>query len=142
MDTNRREVLDADRVVSGELVKNQGLGRRRRTIAEKRKIVEETLLPGTSVARVARTHEVNANQVFYWRRLYQRGRLGAQKIPTTTSLLPVRVANPPVTAEPDLGETQPTSLGRIELESSRGRLRLEGNVDTAALRVVLERLLA
>jgi transposase-like protein len=56
MDTNRREVVDADRVVSGELVKNQGLGRRRRTIAEKRKIVEETLLPGTSVARVARTH--------------------------------------------------------------------------------------
>jgi len=141
MDTNRRELLDTEQVVSGELVKNQGLGRRRRTIAEKRRIVEETLLPGASVARVARAHEVNANQVFYWRRLYHRGRLGAQNM-GPTSLLPVRMRNPPARAESDLGERRATSLGRIELASSKGRLRLEGHVDTAALRVVLERLLA
>jgi hypothetical protein len=35
-----------------------------RTIKEKRLIVEETLAKGTSVARVARAHGVNANQVF------------------------------------------------------------------------------
>jgi len=49
---------------------------RRRTIIERRDIVEETLVPGASVARVARRHEVNANQVFYWRKLYREGRLG------------------------------------------------------------------
>ena len=48
---------------------------RRRTIKERRDIVEETLVPGASVARVARRHEVNANQVFYWRKLYREGRL-------------------------------------------------------------------
>jgi transposase-like protein len=44
--------------------------RQRRSIAEKRRIVEETLMAGASVARVARRHGVNANQVFGWRRLY------------------------------------------------------------------------
>ena len=64
--------------------------RQRRSIAEKRRIVEETLAPGASVARVARAHGVNANQVFGWRRLYQAGRLGEQK--AGMKLLPVRVS--------------------------------------------------
>ena len=42
----------------------------RRTIAEKRRIVELTLEPGASVARVAQAEGVNANQVFAWRRSY------------------------------------------------------------------------
>jgi transposase len=62
--------------------------RQRRSIAEKRRIVEETLLPGASVAKVARAHGVNANQVFGWRRLYRAGRLGEQK--ASMKLLPVR----------------------------------------------------
>ena len=37
--------------------------RRRRSVQERRRIVEETLAPGASVARVARAHGVNANQV-------------------------------------------------------------------------------
>ena len=43
---------------------------------KKRQFVEETLEPGASVARVARQHAVNANQVFYWRKKYREGRLG------------------------------------------------------------------
>jgi transposase len=50
--------------------------RRRRSVEEKRRIVEETLETGASVARVARRHAVNANQVFYWRKKYREGRLG------------------------------------------------------------------
>ena len=61
---------------------------RRRTIKERRDIVEETLVPGASVARVARRHDVNANQVFYWRKLYREGRLG---ISIATPLLPLKV---------------------------------------------------
>lgn len=49
--------------------------RRRRSKQERRRIVEETLAPGASVARVARAHGVNANQVFHWRRLYHQGLL-------------------------------------------------------------------
>lgn len=49
--------------------------RRRRTAEEKRRIVEETLVPGASVSIVARRHDVNANQLFTWRRQYRRGEL-------------------------------------------------------------------
>jgi transposase len=42
--------------------------RQHRTVAEKRRIVEETLVEGASVARIARARGVNANQVFYWRK--------------------------------------------------------------------------
>jgi Transposase len=41
--------------------------RQRWSVAERRRIVEEILAPGASVARVARAHGVNANQVFGWR---------------------------------------------------------------------------
>jgi transposase len=62
--------------------------RRYRALKEKRRIVEETLSEGASVALVARTHGVNANLVFNWRRLYQAGRLsGCDR----AKLLPVRV---------------------------------------------------
>jgi transposase len=49
-----------------------GEKRRMRSKAERRRIVEETLEPGASVARA---HGVNANQVFKWRTLYREGRL-------------------------------------------------------------------
>src|SRR5438105_631943 len=55
---------------------------------ERRDIVEETLVPGASVARVARRNDVNANQVFYWRKLFREGRLGISMNP---QLLPVKV---------------------------------------------------
>jgi hypothetical protein len=65
--------------------------RRRRSVAERRRVVEQTLAPGASVARVARDHRVNANQVFHWRRLYQRGLLGG-KVQPGGGLLPVKVS--------------------------------------------------
>jgi transposase len=49
--------------------------RRYLALEEKRRIVEETLSEGASVALVARTHGVNANLLFTWRKLYQAGRL-------------------------------------------------------------------
>ena len=63
--------------------------RRRRSVAEKRRIVEETLAPDASVAKVARAHGVNANQVFAWRRQYHQGLLGETQ--ETANLLPVHV---------------------------------------------------
>jgi transposase len=63
--------------------------RRRRSKLERRQIVEQTLIPGASVARVARAHGVNANQVFAWRKLYERGLLEAE----STALMPVRITD-------------------------------------------------
>jgi transposase-like protein len=46
-----------------------------RTTEEKRLIVEETCRVGVSVSTVAQAHGINANQVFYWRKLYEAGQL-------------------------------------------------------------------
>src|SRR6266571_907409 len=67
--------------------------RQHRSPELKIKIVQETLAPGASVARVAQARGVNANQVFTWRRLYRQGRLEAGNHPTP-GLLAVRVAGP------------------------------------------------
>jgi len=64
--------------------------RRRRSVEEKRRIVEETLESGASVARIARRHAVNANQVFYWRKKYREGRLGKNQ---SSKLLPVTLSD-------------------------------------------------
>jgi transposase len=64
-------------------------GKRRRTIQERREIVEETFLPSASVSRVARRHDVNANQLFYWRKLDREGRLGGG---AAAPLLPAKVS--------------------------------------------------
>src|SRR5215469_5305922 len=116
--------------------------RRRYSIAEKRRIVEESFQPGSSVARVARAHGINANQVFSWRRLYQRGRLGGNVRPAPTAeLLPVTITDSPAAPVP-ASPPSPAPAGTIQLQLPRGRLRIEGAVDSHSLRVVLELLLA
>ena len=115
--------------------------RRKYSIAEKRRIVEESFQPGSSVARVARAHEVNANQVFSWRRLYQRGRLGGNVRPAPAAeLLPVTISDSP--SAPISTTASAVPAGTIQLQLPRGRLRIEGAVAPHSLRVVLELLLA
>jgi len=110
--------------------------KRRRTIKERRDIVEETLVPGASVARVARRHDVNANQVFYWRKLFREGRLGISMNP---QLLPVKVEAEQAT-EPVKRDVRTLSPGTMEIEFPKGILRIAGSVDVVALRAVLESL--
>ena len=123
-------------------VSAEGPKRRKYSIAEKRHIVEESFRPGASVARVARAHGVNANQVFSWRRLYQRGRLGGDNgSAQPAELLPVTLSDSPV--PPIAASTSPLMLtGTIQLQSPKGRLRIEGTVDPICLGLVLDRLLA
>ena len=114
-----------------------GTKQRRRTIQERRAIVEETLLAGASVSRVARRHDVNANQVFYWRKLYREGRLGGSA--AATQLLAVKVSEDrPMEAEK--GDGQTARWGTMEIKLPIGSLRIVGSVDVVALRAVLERL--
>lgn len=116
--------------------------RQQRSIAEKRRIVEETLLPSASVAKVARAHGVNANQVFGWRRLYRAGRLGDRK--PAMKLLPVRVSEskstPVVVESVEFGLTAvgPSQRGTIHIEFRQAQVRIEGSADPALVRVLLE----
>lgn len=113
--------------------------RRRRSIEEKRRIVEETLEAGASVARVARRHAVNANQVFYWRKKYREGRLGKS---LSSKLLPVTLTD---IARSESGRSgcgsSPFAVGSMEIKLAQGTLRVAGNVDLVVLRTVIECLL-
>jgi len=135
--------MDTSRQVPDVITsKSESLGatqRQRRSIAEKRRIVEETLVEGASVARVARAHGVNANQVFGWRRLYLAGRLGD---PTPgMKLLPVRVSESVPASLPmerssiDFAKLQPST---IHIELRQAQVRIEGSADPALVRVLLE----
>ncbi len=114
-------------------------------MAEKRRIVELTLEPGASVAKVARAHGVNANQVFAWRRQYRQGSLGAGQA-ETANLLPVhvtgtRLSNAHGTGRRHAAQGTAEAAGAIYVELPKGQLRITGRVDAEALRTVLERLL-
>jgi len=114
--------------------------RRYLALEEKRRIVEETLVEGASVARIALAHGLNANLVFTWRRLYQKGLLGGRE---TAKLLPVTV-----TAESSPTEaggwrdaacgSRSWSEGTIQIQLRGAQVRVEGSVDSGLVRVVLE----
>src|SRR3954466_1895756 len=77
------------REVSTNAVMGTNKRRRHRAWPEslKREIVAASLVPGASVSRVARRYDVNANQVFAWRRRY--GDITSE--PAKLRLLPVTV---------------------------------------------------
>jgi transposase len=109
--------------------------RQYRGLAEKRRIVEETLAEGSSVALVARAHGVNANLVFNWRRLYQAGRLGRGG---EAKLLPVRVTPERSLTTTSSGSSLPCSPTTIHIQLQHAQVRIEGSADAMWLRVLLE----
>jgi transposase len=121
-----------------------GLERRRYwTVEEKRRIVEQTLSSGLSVASLARQHGVNANQVFYWRKLYHAGQLGgeARSAASSVRLLPVSVgSDEPCTVKPEQGERAASCVSmNIEIPG-RALVSLGGAVDADIVRAVIESL--
>jgi transposase len=95
----------------------------------KREIVAASLEPGCSVLLVARRYNVNANQVFAWRKRY-RGTSGSAAV----QLMPVTVT-PDQPVEPALV----SDCGLIEIELAGGyRVRVGNGVKAAALRRVLD----
>ena len=117
--------------------------RQYRTTEEKQKIVEATLAEGASVARIARAHGINANQVFGWRRLYLAGRLGG--VSRAIKLLPVHVSeSSPSLATTTSRECSPSAdfskptPGTIHVELRHAQVRIEGRADAGLLRVLLE----
>jgi transposase len=129
---------------------SEGASRRRRywTTEEKRRIVELTLSSSLSVASLARQYGVNANQVFYWRKLYHAGQLGGENACESSRLclLPVSVGN----EEPSEAEASETARDTHEsaeppltmnIEFPGGALvSLAGAVDAEIVRAVVESL--
>jgi transposase len=103
-----------------------------RTREEKRRIVEESLRGGESVAIIARRHEVNANLVFSWRRLYRKGLLE----PAGAALVPVKIRSKTATRRSLAVEVEEDC---VEIDLGAGKcLRIRGKLAIATL----DRLLA
>lgn len=122
--------------------------RKSRSELERRKIVEETLVTGASVMKVARVHGVRPNQVHHWRRLYRQGLLGS---PTATGLVPVTITDtvergtaPRAAAgafAQDHSPGQTPVAGAIQIETDKARVCMHGAADASCVRLVLEYLL-
>jgi transposase len=108
--------------------------RRRWSLQDKLRIVEETLQPGVTVSEVARRHGLAPSVVFTWRRLAREGRLGETAGPV---FMPVEITPVPAQAAPVASPARRTGL--IEIVLSRGRrIRVDREVDAEALRRVLQ----
>ena len=141
---------------------HDGVGERRRTrsLDERKRIVEEALAPGASVAAVARRHGLNANLVFKWIRRSREGwrdrrrdpanekpvvvappeRNGPAFVPVKLLALDAPSAPPPselmakAARQPRRGERR----GAMEISLPNGaKVSLNADVDAEALRRVL-----
>jgi len=120
-------------------------GRKRRNfrgVEEKLRIVKLAL--GASVAGVALANGVNANQVFRWKRQYERGEFEARRSKSATALVPVTIAAETQVAKlpeaSQLSHALPCA-GSITIEfPGRALLSIEGAADPAVIRAVLESL--
>ena len=109
--------------------------RRRRSwsLEEKRRIVDESLEDGASIAEVARRHDLNTNQLFTWRRQF------GVDLAAPQDLAPIL----PVTITPDTATeySAPGSTGQMEIVLAEGdRILVWADVETAALSRVLKAL--
>jgi transposase len=113
-------------------------GRRTFSREYKLEIIQECSVPGASVAAVALSHRINANQVRKWIVQYRAGKLTA-----ATSMLPVTIApaGPLIAASARaLRRMRGCTAGVIDIELASARVRVRGAVDEAALRTILDAL--
>ncbi len=104
--------------------------RRWRSVAEKRRIVHLTLVPVASGAS-GQSSWGNANQVFKWRREFERGEL-LEPASASASSLPVALSG---------GDKPDTSSAIIHIEfQGRALISIESGADPALLRTILESL--
>lgn len=94
--------------------------RRKYTIAEKRKMVEETQVHGASVPEVAQRHGVNANLLSVWRRQYLQGVLWERSHgDAKADLLPVKVSTPTVMP------TERAVVPKVAIKVTRAHVEIE-----------------
>ena len=111
------------------------LPRQRYSAKFKREAVEQTLLPGASVAAIALNLGLNSNVLWRWRREFEAGQIGGQE---SGSLMPVQLSVDP---SPEANMPGPGTFGdRIEIHLSGARVVVQGRPDAIALRRVMEAL--
>ena len=126
--------LEPEREVRRIEVISGGGGRRRWTLDDKARIVEETLGPGASVSVVARRHGLTPQQVFAWRREARRRseEAGPSFIPAVVEL-----------ASPHRRRRQQAApMAAIELDIGGVRVRIGAGAKASVVSAVIRALKA
>src|SRR5690348_10561589 len=106
-------------------------GRRTFSREYKLEIIQECSAPGASVAAIALSHRINANQVRKWIVQHRAGKLNR-----TAPMLPVMIAAAgPLVAPSEAAprRVRDCSGGIIDVELASARVRVRGAVDGIAL---------
>lgn len=110
----------------------------------KRQLVEQTFVPGASVALIARRSDINADLLFKWRRQYRKGAYGvpalgdhdAAPVNMAPSLLPVSViADTPATIPTEA--SVPPADPVCEIAFERAHVLIRGDVSPTLLQLVI-----
>ena len=140
-----------------------GTGRRRQWSTEERtRILMESLVPGANISAVARLHGMSPQQLFGWRRearaLFTQGASAAMQPATDAkpappargakpmpddgvpAFAPVVIVPAPQRPPPSAPPPVPPPLTSIEITVGDAVVRVNGNVDAAALAVVMNAL--
>ena len=117
--------------------------RRRWSEVQKRQIVAETQEPGVSVPMVAQRYNLNANQVFKWRRLFrqpERASAAGQFVPAVVEAALGQEAGTAMISPPSESVVAegPPATGRIEIVlAGDRRVIVDRAVDGSALARVI-----
>lgn len=112
----------------------------------KRKLVEESFVPGASVALIARRNDINANLLFKWRRQHFKDANSEALSPRNavsvadaefSTLLPVSVVDEAPQQVPAATDVGASGEDICEVEFDHARLRIRGEVSPATLRLLI-----
>lgn len=121
-------------VPPGFVVGRKSNGRCIYSVEGKRALVEASLRPGVSVAKLAMTHGVNANLLRKWMASHKGGRspkaLTAAQVPALLPVIPVETRAKLM--------THPSSDACMEIVVGAATIRLRGTVDAQQLRTVVD----
>lgn len=119
-------------------------GRRKWTMGEKVRIVQEFERTGAAVTEVAQRHGAHTSMLTRWRRQYRAGQLGTEGAASAAAcLVPVRVMRDARRSWRPAREPAPavSATGAIEVQLTSGQqVCIRGRVDAGMLRTVLEEL--
>lgn len=121
-------------------------GRRRWSVDDKARIIEETLVPGAVVSEIARRHGLTPQQLFGWRRAARRS-AGDGADAGQPRFVPAVVEQP--TPEPVVKQRKPRRVGRgseatgvIEMEIGGVTVRIGRGAEAKTVAAIIHALKA
>ncbi len=114
---------------SGNGTQGVEAARRKWSLEDRQRIVQASLRGGTTVSAVAKVYGVHPSQIYDWRKQHRQEKHRSK----AALLLPVQVAEVVQSGVPEVKEP-----GAVVIEGRSARVTLDGHVDVAVIRAVLE----